>query len=332
MTTVDRSAVMAENAERMVNGLLGDPNEGVDVPSTGEDVESNDRDASMIPFNETNLALTLHATDNLDVRIGDMIASIPQMTDDNIIDFAATASQMEKAGFKIRGACALEVKRRIAKAVAAGVKDEGGEGVMALMLRLSTRLGVDKDVIRQDCSIYEQFGDTDYINDPRLTREHYRFALVAPDPSKALDLALSKLDTPGYNTKQFRADVAALKGAGQTKAEQDAKTAELEAQKWVKAPVSTEAYVALAQMSERLGIDWGKVLTGIIIEAAERGPGEVAKAGHTWVELDSRAVEIAAKLTKEYNAAPARVDKADVSTEFYIAGIISAKAQKKSMS
>lgn len=203
---------------------------------------------------DTGTALVMHAIDVAEAKVQALIHSLPSLTDDEVIEFGKKAAELERAAFRIRGACAFEIKHRVARRLdgGRGNKDKECIGIKAMLGNVAAEWGIDRGVMEQDLHIYEVFHDAGSFDNPRLGREHFRFAASAPDPIKAIELAESKLDQPGFTVKQFRLDVAALKGLrDESKETQEQAADALENGYWLNVQVSQECksnVIALAKL------------------------------------------------------------------------------------
>jgi len=174
-----------------------------------------------------------------------VIAEVRQMSDDKIIETARTASELERQAFRVRGACAAELKRRIRARAGAG--DERVIGKQ--MAKLAAEVGVSARTLDDDARIHEEFaGSAHFRVATEIPREFFRLALNAPDPNEAMSVAATKLASQqNYSTRDFRRDVALLK-AGTTEKE-------VEELHWLSLRLDGEAWDDLRAVKARLGCD-----------------------------------------------------------------------------
>ena len=151
------------------------------------------------------------ATVNLLHDWADMvIENVRTQSDDRLVELARDAQDLEKAAFRVRGACGAELKRRILERQNENPNDRDRPAVSKQMNELATRIGVAPKTLADDTRIYETFGDR-LDHGESLDREHYRISLSAPNPDAALDLARdNRNENPGYSTREFRNDVRKL--------------------------------------------------------------------------------------------------------------------------
>lgn len=148
-----------------------------------------------------------HGFSRLRAWADEFIASIAAVPDDHLVEVARGASEMEAQGFRIRGACAAEMKRR--------ALESGGERMAGEELtRLALEAGVNFHTIKDDCRIFETFGE-ECLSTNIYPREVYRLALTASDPRAAVEMyAAKKAADEGYSTRDFRRDVARTDSGG----------------------------------------------------------------------------------------------------------------------
>lgn len=203
-----------------------------------------------------------------------VIARVPLMNDEELIQTAQNAGQLEKRAFIIRGACASEIRQRVEKlAGGRGNKDIKGKGVIAQLSELGTELQLDVNTLRRDADIYETFFKSSADDANPLSREYYVTALSSSDPQEAIELAKTKMDVGTYNVKQFREDVRAL--STKVKVVNDDGVEELipvnpeqlVAVYHIKASVSIEAKRALGKLCDVWGLSPDEVIQEALILA-----------------------------------------------------------------
>jgi hypothetical protein len=133
------------------------------------------------------------------------IAGLAEVPDEHIVEIARGAGEMETQGFRIRGACAAEMKRRV-RARALGDEQRIGEA----MAEMARDAGVNFHTLKDDCRIYETFGEQ-CLSTNIYPREVYRLALTAREPHSAVEMyAGRKAEDQSYSTLDFRRDVSEL--------------------------------------------------------------------------------------------------------------------------
>lgn len=154
-----------------------------------------------------------------------VIEELPTYDDDKIVEICRQAGELERQAFRIRGAGAVIIKERVARKLAGGRGriDTEGVGVRAKLREFAAEVGVDVSTVETDARIVARFGERDNfaVEAETLGREFFREALAAPNPTRAIDLALRKREQrPTYSVKDFRCDVGAMRdshrrGAGE---------------------------------------------------------------------------------------------------------------------
>lgn len=124
--------------------------------------------------------------DNLD----ELVQSLAEADEMYILRTATRALLMERCAYVLRGACAYELLRRTAPlAGGRGLRDLDGQGRKAALARLAGETGRSVATLYDDARIYATFfrGKTGLVAETTfLGREHYRLALRAPDPKRAV--------------------------------------------------------------------------------------------------------------------------------------------------
>jgi hypothetical protein len=179
-----------------------------------------------------------------------VIAELHQMNDDKVIETARTASELERQAFRVRGACAAELKRRIRVGVGAG--DERVIGKQ--MAKLAAEVGVSARTLDDDARIHEEFAGSDHFRvATEIPREFFRLALNAPDPREAISVAATKLASQqNYSTRDFRRDVAQFNAGNSER--------EVEEIHWVSLGLDAEVWADLQTVRALFGCD---VLTAV---------------------------------------------------------------------
>jgi len=133
----------------------------------------------------------------------EFIAGISAVPDEQIVEIARGANEMETQGFRIRGACAAELKRRVRE------RSTGEEvGIGEAMSSLARDVGVNFHTLKDDCRIFETFGE-ECLSTNIYPREVYRLALTAKDPHAAVETyAARKAEDERYSTLDFRRDMS----------------------------------------------------------------------------------------------------------------------------
>jgi hypothetical protein len=158
----------------------------------------------------------------LDAQIASLLPRLSQFDDGELIDLAVQAQRLETCAFRLRGACAAELRRRADRLPGGrGRRDTAGVGIKAQLAQLATKIGVSVSTLKTDVRIHELFfaDDTGPACEPTLPRDYYVTALGAPDPLAAIQAARERSSDPNYNREQFRRDVQALRSPSTSPAE-----------------------------------------------------------------------------------------------------------------
>jgi hypothetical protein len=196
-----------------------------------------------------------------------MIGQVRTMPDDAIVETARMATELEGQAFRVRGACAAELKRRIRERARLQPENRGNEEtVIARQLpALAAEIGVSPRTLDDDARIYETFASTPaFRGDTNTPREVYRLALSAPDPQAAVEMAAQKkAESPNYSTRDFRRDVEALNGGGNAE--------EVARLRYVTVGLDDEAWGDLMAVRTRIGCDSETAIKLALRDKAEWG-------------------------------------------------------------
>lgn len=192
---------------------------------------------------------------------------LPEMSDSRVISTAIYAGELEVQAYLIRGACAAELRKRLATKLVGGrgKRDDKGVGVQARMRSVAHEVGVDLRTLLTDIRIYRTFFEAaperikGLACECRLPREFFVTALAAPDPQAAIEMAAAKRSDPTYTRQQYRADVRGMKGRSK-EGGADLKT---ETNYYLRVAISLEAQKALSELSRTTG----KELSFVVEEA-----------------------------------------------------------------
>jgi hypothetical protein len=140
-----------------------------------------------------------------------LLAGLPELTEEQLIQIIANAGRMEAYFFMARGMCVLELRSRVRERLAGGrgKRDQAGKGIQAQTMRLAETTRVNISTLNTDARICEVFfttGDqTTLARESLLPREFYVIALGAPDPHAAIRIADRQSADPHYRRERFRA-------------------------------------------------------------------------------------------------------------------------------
>jgi hypothetical protein len=134
-----------------------------------------------------------------------MVAQLAAMPDEHIIETARNANEMEAQAFRVRGACAAEMKRRVRERA---MGDEASIG--KAMSQLALDIGVHFHTLKDDCRIFEEFG-AECLSTNIHPREVYRLALTASNPRAAAEMYTNRKEQDArYSTLDYRRDISEL--------------------------------------------------------------------------------------------------------------------------
>ncbi|MGB7922327.1 MAG: hypothetical protein WCF57_03700 [Pyrinomonadaceae bacterium] len=165
----------------------------------------------------SNTTRLLAKLDRLSEFLPQLISSISQMENAEIIQTAISARYAEQFAFLVCGACALELRQRVKVRLAGGrgKRDNTGKGIRAQMRILAREIGVNEKTLAIDARIkdifFREVDQTTLEHMPSLAREYYAIALAAPDPQSAIEIAQERCSDPHYKLEDFRAHVRGLK-------------------------------------------------------------------------------------------------------------------------
>jgi len=217
---------------------------------------------------EESVAEVLDYIRRIEDRANEVIRSLRSCTDEQLEEYMIAWIAVGRAGFRVRGAIAREIQRRIAKRLngGRGHRDEEGVGVKAHLARVAAATGVDLRTIEQDAAIHETF----FVRSPArsvtaniLPREFYRIALQAPDPHRAIKVAESHVSDPSFTTDAFRAYVAELRKEDKP---HDAATAE---KFFLRAFISQQARRAMVKLCSLWSCEPNEVVDRALIETVK---------------------------------------------------------------
>ncbi len=146
-----------------------------------------------------------------------LLAGLPTLTEEELIQIIANAGRMEGYFFLARGMCVLELRSRVRERLTGGrgKRDYSGKGINAQTMLLAETTRVNISTLNTDARICEIFfpdgGETTLARESLLPREYYVIALGAPDPHAAIRIAVKQSADPHYRRERFRAYVRGLK-------------------------------------------------------------------------------------------------------------------------
>jgi len=195
-----------------------------------------------------------------------VIENVRSQSDDRLVELARDAQSLEKAAFRVRGACGAELKRRIMERRLTGQEGSAAENSIGQqMSALAKEIGVAPKTLSDDTRIYETFGD-DLNGEIKLDREHYRMALSAPDPKAAIALTKDTRENNSvYSTRDPREDVRKLQAIETPDGDQKGKSQTIK--------LGLEALKALDELrktQEFLDLDNNEIITHALVDLLVR--------------------------------------------------------------
>jgi hypothetical protein len=150
-------------------------------------------------------------------EFGQLLPHLRQLDNDELRHLALQATRLEQYAFRLRGAIASEMRRRVARRLSGGRgrRDHEGKGIRSCLRQLAAEIGVSVVTLTTDARIYDLFFTTNeetvIAHDHSLPREYYVIALAAPDPLAAIRIAQEQAAGNGCTREQFRRYVHTLK-------------------------------------------------------------------------------------------------------------------------
>lgn len=182
------------------------------------------RDAIRIPLEVGIASLEGHDSRLSTIELEQLLPRLRRLDDDELRHLALQATRLEQYAFRLRGAIASEMRRRVALRLSGGRGRRGreGTGVRSCLRQLAAEIGVSLVTLTTDARIYDVFftrdEETVIAHDNSLPREYYVIALAAPNPLAAIHIAQEQAARNGCTREEFRRYVRELKCAAHTKA------------------------------------------------------------------------------------------------------------------
>jgi hypothetical protein len=201
----------------------------------------------------------------MDEGLRKLLAGLPTLTEEQLIQIIANAGRMEAYFFLARGMCVLELRGCIKERLTGGrdKRDYSGKGINAQTLRLAETTGVNISTLNTDERVCEVFfhdgSETTLARESLLPREYYVIALGAPDPRAALWIAVTQSANPHYRRERFRAYVRGLK-----QIENNSTRARRESSVLLRAHIPEEIASLLSEILELTGKEKAQILAEAI--------------------------------------------------------------------
>jgi hypothetical protein len=156
--------------------------------------------ANLAVVPEKALAKVIHQINKLESVEQDIIALLPSMTDDQVIETRNGARLLGCSAWKIEVACDAEIWDRNERAMRGrGNKDVEEKGILAAVNKRAAELGCGASTIRSNAALYKRFKNV-------LSGEHilddkgfYQAAMSADDPDAAIEtFAKERSENPTF--------------------------------------------------------------------------------------------------------------------------------------
>lgn len=160
------------------------------------------------------LAKVISQIHKLEAIEHDVIALLPSLTDDEVIETRNTARLLFASAWKIEVACDAEIWERTKRKMGGrGQKDADESGIMAAVNKRADELGCSARTVQENYRIYKRFKKTLASTFNSLDdKGFYQAALQSPDPDAAIEaFAQKKIDNPYFRVADAWRDVKAQK-------------------------------------------------------------------------------------------------------------------------
>lgn len=141
----------------------------------------------------TALAKVINKMNQLEQSTQDVIAMLPAMTLEEVIETRTTAQLLYMAAWKIEIACDAEIWERHEKHVGGrGKKDIDESGIMAAVNKRAKEIGVGASTIRANARLYDRFKTVLSTEQSLDDKGFYQAAMKMPDPEAAIEMFAEK--------------------------------------------------------------------------------------------------------------------------------------------
>jgi hypothetical protein len=201
----------------------------------------------------------------MDEGLRKLLAGLPTLTEEQLIEIITNAGRMEAYFFLARGMCVLELRSRIKERLTSGrgKRDYSGTGIKAQTMRLAETTRVNICTLNTDARICEVFfpagGETILARESLLPREYYVIALGAPDPHAAIRIAVNQSADPHYRRERFRAYVRGLR-----QSDKNSKLVRHKSSVLLRAHIPEEVDCLLSEIMELTGKEKDQILSEAI--------------------------------------------------------------------
>lgn len=161
----------------------------------------------------TGLAKIFHQINKLEAIEHDVIALLPTLTDDEVIETRNTARLLFASAWKIEVACDAEIWDRTKRAMnGRGNKDVDEKGIMAAVNKRAQDLGCGASTVLKNAQIFKRFKKTLTTESILDDKGFFQAALASNDPDATIEVfAQKKMDNPHYKVADAWRDIEAEK-------------------------------------------------------------------------------------------------------------------------
>lgn len=146
------------------------------------------------------LAKVIHQINRMEKTEQDVIALLPEMSDEEVIETRTSARVLFACAWKIEIACDAEIWDRIKTSLQrSGVKDVDEKGIKAAVQKRAREIGCSASTVYANARLYRRFGPALSTWSSLDDKAFYQAAIVADDPEAKLDeWAEKKADDPTF--------------------------------------------------------------------------------------------------------------------------------------
>lgn len=165
--------------------------------------------------------VVLHFLNQIEGRSDEIIAQLPGMDDEAVLEVRLQAKALGRAAWRIEIAADAEILKRENQRRGRGVKDVEGKGVTAAVRKHAAEIGVNPRTIFQNAAIHQTFFNSASANTNNAKegvksvleeKEYYRAAHQTEDPHATLEIfARKKSEDPFFTTREAWRYVRELK-------------------------------------------------------------------------------------------------------------------------
>lgn len=146
------------------------------------------------------LARVISQINKLEAMEHDVIALLPSLTDDEVIETRRSARLLTATGWKIEAACDAEIwDRAEANLSRSGVRDVNEKGIKAIVNKQAQELDCGASTIYANRQLYRRFQPALSAQNGLDEKGFYQAALASDDPDATLETFIQmKMDNPHF--------------------------------------------------------------------------------------------------------------------------------------